>query len=98
MTHLKGKVVGVAVVNGIINVLDSDDWDDGAKRLLPGNAHVLQATEADTFTVPKWHNDNQWGHQEGPHEIILQTIAAASVAHNSSARRACKQSRYHKNS
>ena len=45
MTHLKGEVVGVAMVNGIIDVLDPDDWNDGAKRLLPGNAHVLQANQ-----------------------------------------------------
>ena len=43
--YLKGKVVRVAVVNGVINVLDADDWDDGAKRLLPCNAHVLQAKQ-----------------------------------------------------
>ena len=40
-TYLKSQVVGVAVVNGVINVLDADDRDNGAKGLLPCNAHVL---------------------------------------------------------
>ena len=44
-TYLKGKVVGVAVVNGVINVLDPDDRNDRAKGLLPCNAHVLQRTQ-----------------------------------------------------
>ncbi len=39
--YLKSQVVGVAVVNGVINVFDADDRDDGAKGLLPCNAHVL---------------------------------------------------------
>ncbi len=40
--YLKGQVVGVAVVNGIVNVLDTDDRDDRAEWLLPCNSHVLQ--------------------------------------------------------
>lgn len=40
-TYLKSQVVGVAVVNGVVNVLDADDRNDGAKGLLPCNAHVL---------------------------------------------------------
>ncbi len=39
--YLKSQVVGVAVVNGVVNVLDTDDRDDGAKGLLPCNAHIL---------------------------------------------------------
>ena len=40
-TYLKCKVVGVAVVNGLVNGLDTNDRDDWAKGLLPCNAHVL---------------------------------------------------------
>ena len=39
--YLQSQVVGVAVVNGVVNVFDADDRDDGAEGLLPCNAHVL---------------------------------------------------------
>lgn len=33
------------MVNGVINVLHTDDGDDGTKWLLPCNAHVLHSNE-----------------------------------------------------
>ncbi len=38
---LEGKVVGVAVVDGVLDGLDTDDGHDGAEGLLPGDPHVL---------------------------------------------------------
>ena len=40
-SDLESKVVGVAVVDGILDGLDPDDGHDRAKGLLPCNPHVL---------------------------------------------------------
>ena len=39
-TDLKGKVVGIAVVDGLLDGLHPDDGHDRAEGLLPGDPHV----------------------------------------------------------